>query len=179
VTLDILKYDLGVAQIPVASPELVLPHPVVDLDDHDFSIINALIRDGRQSNRQIAREIGLSDGTVRFRLRRLEEAGMIRIIGQIDPTLAGHLTAWACIGLEVRAPSLKDVGSRLTLLPEVLMAAYTSGRHDLLIFVACANRAELVSTILDQVRSLDGVRGIETWDIVKVERLDYNLGRLL
>jgi DNA-binding Lrp family transcriptional regulator len=179
VTLDILKYDISVAQIPVRAPQLVLTSPVVDLDEHDFAIINALIRDGRQSNRQIGRDIGLSDGTVRFRIHRLEDAGMIRIVGQIDPSLAGHLSAWACIGLQVHAQWLKEVGMKLSSLPEVLLAAITSGRHDLLIVVACANRAELVSTILDQVRSLEGVRGIETWDIVKIERLDYNLGRLL
>jgi DNA-binding Lrp family transcriptional regulator len=179
VTLEMLKYDLSIAQFPVTPRELVVPSPVVDLDEHDYTIINALIRDGRQSNRQIAREIGLSDGTVRLRLRRLEEAGMLRILGQIDPTLAGHLTAWACIGLEVHASSRKEVAMRLTTLPEILLVAFVSGRHDMLIFAASASRAELVSTILDQVRSLEGVRGTETWDIVKIERLDYNFGRLL
>lgn len=182
VTLEMLKYDQSVAdsRIPAQAPrELVLPGPVVDLDEHDFAIINALIRDGRQSNRQIARDLGLSDGTIRSRLRRLEDAGMIRILGQVDPAIGGHLNARACIGLEVHGPSIREVAIKLASLPEVLLVAITAGRYDLLILVASVNRAELVSTILDQVRSLHGVQGIETWDIIKVERLDYNLGRLL
>jgi DNA-binding Lrp family transcriptional regulator len=86
--------------------------------------------------------------------------------------------AWACIGVEVRG-SVHEVASKIAALPGIPMVMITSGRHDLLLFAASASRDELVTTILGEIRAIAGVRGTETWGIVKIKRLEFNLARFL
>jgi Lrp/AsnC family transcriptional regulator for asnA, asnC and gidA len=49
------------------------------LDDIDKSIVEWLSRDARTSNRKIANELGVTEGTVRARIKRMEEEKLIRI----------------------------------------------------------------------------------------------------
>src|ERR1700759_3671649 len=51
----------------------------VELDDLDLRIIERLGEDARVSNREIGREFGLTEGTIRARLRRLIQTKTIRV----------------------------------------------------------------------------------------------------
>ena len=57
-----------------------------EFDDTDRAILRALQEDGRRSFRAIARGVGVSEGTVRTRVRRIEEAGALRILAFVDPS---------------------------------------------------------------------------------------------
>ena len=48
-----------------------------DLDATDRAILGALLEDARYSQREIAKQVGVAQGTVTNRLRRLEQAGII------------------------------------------------------------------------------------------------------
>src|SRR5206468_3122555 len=50
------------------------------LDGLDLSIIEILEHDGRTSNRKVSRSLGVSEGTVRTRIKRLQAEGLLRII---------------------------------------------------------------------------------------------------
>ena len=45
----------------------------VQLDELDRRIIDLLTRDARVSNRQVATQLGVTEGTIRGRIRRLEK----------------------------------------------------------------------------------------------------------
>ncbi len=70
------RYHLRMSQMP--------------LDATDERILEALQDDGRRSFRNIAREIGVSEGTVRTRVRRLEAAGALRFLAFVDPSQLGR-----------------------------------------------------------------------------------------
>ena len=56
-----------------------MKHPVTTLDELDHRIIELLTLDARVSNRQIAAQLGVTEGTIRGRVKRLEEENCIRL----------------------------------------------------------------------------------------------------
>ena len=71
------------------------------MDDLDRKIIAILQSNGRASNAQIARNVGVSEGTVRRRVRRLIEEAVIRVVAIPDLEKLGYGTV-ALIGLQVQ-----------------------------------------------------------------------------
>ncbi|MGE5601386.1 MAG: winged helix-turn-helix transcriptional regulator [Clostridia bacterium] len=55
----------------------------IDLRDTDIAVLNALLRDGRKSLRQISKDTGISTPTVRNRFNRLINLGVIKSISPI------------------------------------------------------------------------------------------------
>ena len=64
----------NLASVSPASSDLI------SLDELDYAIINLLREDGRLPYRAIARELGLTEATVRSRVKRLEESGSMRVV---------------------------------------------------------------------------------------------------
>ena len=62
------------------------------LDQTDRSIVQLLQTDGRRSNVDMARELGLSESTIRKRLERLLSDGELRIASFLNPALVGFPT---------------------------------------------------------------------------------------
>ncbi len=63
---------------------------VEGLDDIDRGILRLLQGDGRMPYRQIARELGVSEGTVRIRTGRMQESGVLNIVAIADPFRLGY-----------------------------------------------------------------------------------------
>src|SRR5262249_49532383 len=71
---DVVGFGTGTTTSFVGElPPLDFPAPRVPLDEIDLGLIEALAKDGRQSNREVGRQLGVSEGTIRSRLRRLED----------------------------------------------------------------------------------------------------------
>jgi DNA-binding Lrp family transcriptional regulator len=177
VALDTVKYTVNFARLPVEASLPLLPAPRIPLDDLDESIIKAVLTDGRQSNREIARQLGVSDGTVRVRLKRMHEADLMRISGQLDPYLTGTIGAWAFIGLQVSGSSSRRVIEQLAAMPEVLILSQVTGQHALLMLVVGSHRSALEDIILRRIRGLPGVRAAETVEIVRTVKFDFRFAR--
>ena len=69
------------------------------MDELDRKIIGLLQVDGRASNAKIAREVGVSEGTVRRRLRRLIQDDVVKVIAVPNLEKLGYATT-ALIGLQ-------------------------------------------------------------------------------
>ena len=76
----------------------------VKLDDVDKGIIGALQADGRRPYSRIAADLGVSESVVRYRAQRLEQAGVLQVVGIADPLRIGF-DRMALIGLKVRPGS--------------------------------------------------------------------------
>ncbi|MCA1841624.1 MAG: Lrp/AsnC family transcriptional regulator [Actinobacteria bacterium] len=179
VTLAWVKYTMNWAALPAPPVRLDFPDPAVELDELDQAIISALAHDGRQSNREISRQLGVSDGTIRARLRRMEEAGMLRITAQVDPYRVGTVGTLAFLGVETEGADTKAAAETLAAIPEISMVAITAGCHDLFVHAATAMRARLVDLIVNELRELPAIRSTETWEVVSSVTHDYRWVRLL
>lgn len=164
----------GFATFPAVQPELVFPAPVVELDELDHAVIRALVRDGRQSNRRIARDLDVAASTVRSRVVRLEEAGLMRIVAQVDPMSVDPTRTFAQLGIQVDGPRAHDVARALAALPEVQYSAVSIGHHDVVAVVTAADPAALRELVVAELPRIAGVRHTETWQIVEVVKANYH-----
>jgi DNA-binding Lrp family transcriptional regulator len=169
VTLETLKYSTRFANKSAVPPQpsvVDFPDPVVDLDPLDHSVIGELLDDGRRSNREIARRLDVSEGTVRARLRRMEDAGLLRIRGQVDADRAGLVTAWAAVMIDLAGPLAHLAPAAIAALPEVVSLTVTAGRHDVYAFVIAPSRERLVRLVIHEIRKLPGVRAATTTQVI-------------
>ena len=87
------------------------------MDELDRKIIALLQIDGRASNAKIAREVGVSEGTVRRRLRRLVQDDVIKVIAVPNLEKLGYGTT-ALIGLQTGPGRSDSVGDAIAKMEE-------------------------------------------------------------
>jgi DNA-binding Lrp family transcriptional regulator len=179
VSLETMKFATKHARVPIPLIPLDFPSPVVDLDPLDRALIDALIVDGRQSNRAAARTLGVSEGTIRLRLRRMEEAGLLRITARSDPLLTGELTTFGVLGVDVERGETRKVGAALAELDEVGMVSLVAGSHDVLASIQTASHERMLQLVLNDIRDLPGVRAVQSWEVVHNRAFHYQWARLV
>ncbi|GAA1134611.1 Lrp/AsnC family transcriptional regulator [Nocardioides aquiterrae] len=144
-------------------------HP---LDDLDRAVLHELQLDGRRSFRDIARTIGASEATVRFRVNRLRENGVLQILGFVDPAALGY-GVLSSLFLRVRPSATMAVVEAIASWPEAMYVSSTVGRADLFVQIVCEDQERLFRLISERIGSLDGVEGVETLMEVKVHKAQY------
>jgi Lrp/AsnC family leucine-responsive transcriptional regulator len=110
----------------------------VALDDADRRILRALQRDGRMPIIALAEAVGLSATPCQRRVKRLEEAGIIRgYSAQIAPARVGlPLQAFVQVSLESHAEDIVErFHKALAARPEILAAYTMSGEMDYLLHI--------------------------------------------
>lgn len=147
-------------------------------DAVDWQIIEALQLDGRMSNREIARRLGLSEGTVRTRIRRLEQQQMIRITA-VTSVFALRMTAAAHVGVAVERDRLYEVADALRQIPEVRFVAITLGQYDIVLNVLVETREELLRLLSDRIATIPGVRRTETTETLSAVKHNFMLNQIV
>lgn len=144
------------------------------MDDLDRKIIELLQINGRASNARIARDVGVSEGTVRRRLRRLVQEEIIRVVAVPDPEKMG-LSTVALIGIQADPNKLDDVAERLAALRETQYVSLTTGSFDLFIWVALPSSEELGNFLRHSVGVINGVRRTETFVNLVIVKKGYGI----
>lgn len=142
-------------------------------DDTDFAIIDLIKRDGRMSNREIARQLEISEGTVRTRLKRLHETRALRIGVVTDPRAVG-LTTNAYIGIGTEPGTARQVASTINAMEEFALASMTLGRFDVFGFAVVKDRAALLDLVSNRLRAIPGIRTVETIEAQMIYKHDVN-----
>jgi DNA-binding Lrp family transcriptional regulator len=107
-----------------------------DLDAVDRQILSELQADGRMTNVELARRVGLSAPPCLRRVRRLEEQGIIRgYHADLDPNVLGwQITFFALVGLETQKEAVLSAFERMvTAWPEVRECHMIRGGGDFLL----------------------------------------------
>ena len=138
------------------------------LDEISQAIIAELQRDGRRPYAAIGKAVGLSETAVRQRVQRLVETGVVQIVAVTDPRRVG-LTRQAMIGIRAEG-DLQRVADALAAMPEVVYVVITAGAFDILTEVLCEDDEQLLGILNDQIRTLPGVVGTETFVYLKVRK---------
>ncbi len=136
------------------------------LDATDRQIIRLLQGNGRMSNVDIAREIGAAEATVRKRLERLINEGIIRITASVNLEQVG-LDTMALIGLQVDLARIGGIAERLTGMPCVRSVYYTTGEYDLFVQAVFVSNQDLLHFLTDDLAAIEGIRKISTWHVLK------------
>jgi DNA-binding Lrp family transcriptional regulator len=163
VALDILKFDSKWALFgvdPGATPEA---QPSETVDQMDLSIIALLQQNARRSNRQIAAELGVSEGTVRVRIKRMLADRVFRIQAVSDIVVSG-VGAHAYILVKATAGKINAVANALAQREDVAQITRVLDRFDLVAVLHASDRAALINGILDDIALIPGVKRTETLD---------------
>jgi Lrp/AsnC family transcriptional regulator for asnA, asnC and gidA len=133
------------------------------IDELDQQIIQLLSDDARLSNRKIASQLGFTEGTIRSRVKRLEDENYIRFTAV---TNMSHLDTpqLAYIGIHAEQNMIKEVAAKVAELPEINAVIILLGRFDI-----------LAIGVLD----LKGVRLVETSVVVDVVKYDNRVAKIM
>jgi Lrp/AsnC family transcriptional regulator for asnA, asnC and gidA len=153
-----------------------LPAPLIELDTLDHTLLSQLIVAGSESNREIGRRLGVADGTVKARVRRFEESGLVRIFTGRDPVAFGDLLEHAIVFLRLEDP---EVINALEGLPGIHGVHLSVGSSDAIISIAAPTDGELSRTLTRRLRKIDGVTGVEMAKVLTVIRHQTHLVRLV
>ena len=139
------------------------------IDQLNLDIIRHL-RDGRKSFKKIADALGVTENTVRSRVNKLSEEGILDFTGNIDPeSLKGHRLLY--LGVKLTDLDISRKGEDFSRLPGVLSAAIVTGRYDIILQVLLNDQFNLLEFITEHVAKIEGVQTVESFIVYK----GYNL----
>ena len=142
------------------------------MDDLDRKVISLLYTNGRASNAQIARQVGVSEGTVRRRLKRLIQHRVIRVVAIPDPEKLGFNTE-AIVGLKVDPDKIEAVATKLGEMEDTQYVATTTGAYDVFTWVVVSSSDALRRFLREKVAPIPGIRSTETFVNLSTKKRAY------
>ena len=131
------------------------------MDSTNLAIIRQL-RDGRKSYKVIAEKLNLSENTVRSRVQRMAEEGLLEISSLVNPdALEGHRAI--LIGVKLKTPDLVAKGSEFSRLKGVVSVSVVTGRFDLFLIVLLKPGFDLLEFFTKEVSKVSDVLSTETF----------------
>lgn len=109
----------------------------VKLDATSLEIVR-LLQNGRMSFKEIGRAVGLSEATVRTRVTRLTNEGLVDIkalVSTKDMEIGYNL---AYVGVRLKSPAMKEVAAKVSTVKGVISVAIVTGRYDLILTIMLA-----------------------------------------
>ena len=134
-----------------------------EIDSMDRKILNLMSQNSRMAFLEIARELGVSGGTIHARVKKLQEADVLqgsKVI--INPKALGYRLA-AFVGVQVNDASENErVAAALTKVKEVLEIHYTTGEYSLLTRIIVKETEDLYDILAHKIQRIKGVQSTTT-----------------
>jgi Lrp/AsnC family transcriptional regulator, regulator for asnA, asnC and gidA len=139
------------------------------IDETNIDIIREL-RQGKKSFKKIADKLAITENTVRSRVNKLQDEGVLEICGLVDPaTLPDHRAV--IIGIKLAEMNLVEKGEEISKLKGVISVSVVTGRYDLLVLVLFKKNFGLLEFYTKEISQIKGISSVETFVIYK----SYNL----
>jgi DNA-binding Lrp family transcriptional regulator len=137
----------------------------VRLDEIDWKILHELQGDGRMTNVELARRVGISAPPCLRRLRALEKSGIIQGYRALldEKSLGYDLVAFAFISLASQAEAdLIAFEERLRDWEIVRQAWMVSGETDFILYCVAKSLRTFQSFVIEELTAADNVDGVRT-----------------
>lgn len=142
----------------------------VALDELDHELIAMLQGDGRASFRTLSDAVHLSPSSARARVRKLIDAGVIRISALKSGGLSRNRVA---IGIGITARGDVEPIRRLIMdSPAIDFAARSHGDYDFIATIIGTSSANALET-LEELRALPEISSLESWAHLNIIKEDY------
>lgn len=146
------------------------------LDDVSKAIVEQLQSDGRKSYSDIGRAVDLSEATVRLRVQKLLDSGVIQIVAVTDPMQMGF-NRQAMIGIRTSGDA-RTIADVLSDIPAVEYVVLTAGSFDILAEVVCTDDDDLLNLLNGTIRLVPGVLETEVFTYLQLKKQQYNWGTM-
>ena len=144
---------------------MIQSKPQVSLDETDKTILRMLQADGRVSNAEMARRVGLSAPATHARVKRLEQAGVIRQHATLlDREAMGFdMVCFISVSLQLHQyEAIERFKELVQDMPEVLECHHITGEFDYLLKAVFRNRDELQEFVVNKMTPIPGMARINT-----------------
>lgn len=139
------------------------------LDLTNIEIIRHL-KDGRKSFKLIAGDLSITENTVRSRVNKMIEEGILDISGNIRvDALPGHNLLY--LGVKLKSMELQKKAEEFSKLKGVVSAGIVTGRYDLILQVLLNEEYSLLEFVTRQVTKIEDVQTVESFIVYE----GYNL----
>ena len=145
--------------------------PAIEPDELDLQLIELLSRDARVSNRKIAAELGVTEGTVRGRIKRLQQDRLIAFTAITGLEMA-EKSRLAFISVQAEVGSVREIAGQISELPLINAVMITMGQFNILAMCLFDELDRLVEVASDRILALPGVHHVET--SIAVKTIKYN-----
>lgn len=133
-----------------------------EFDISDIKIVNLLLEDGRMSASEMSRRMeDISERSIRYRIDRMVDEGVIQISAVISPEALG-LTIKADVWLEVESDLILEVAKKMAAFENVTYVACGIGQNDISIQIVAKDTAEIYYFVTEVIRKVTGVRKTTT-----------------
>lgn len=141
----------------------------------DLEILGRLNKDARATVASIASKIGMPESTVRHRLNRLIQEGVIEFAVLTNPLQLGY-HIWALLHVQAELPRVRAVAERLAAAPEVYFVGITTGSYDIFAGAVFRSNEELLDFITNRLAKVPGVVRTTTSNVLQVVKRVMSIG---
>ncbi len=135
------------------------------MDDINLEILRHL-RAGRKSFKAIADELSLTENTVRARVNKMTEEGLLEITGLVDAQqIPGHQLVF--IGVRMKTMNLSSKGKELSTLKGVISVNIVTGKYDFILIVLLKEDYSLLNFFTEEISKVEDILSSETFVIYK------------
>ena len=132
------------------------------MDKLDQKLILELQRNGRQSYSDLGKMFGVTEGTVRKRLKSLIKRDLIKVVAVPNVRELGY-NFISIVGIQVRMVELDKVRENLSQNPAVCQLAWVTGRYDLIAIVITWSSEEFANFMANELSTIPSVVRTETF----------------
>ncbi|CCA90227.1 MULTISPECIES: Lrp/AsnC family transcriptional regulator [unclassified Novosphingobium] len=137
-----------------------------ELDELDHRIIAILSQDARVSNRKIAADLDVNEGTIRGRLKRLQNEGLIAFTALTSPRLdKGNNLAFVAVQADML--HFHQIARELKRIPTIHSIMTMLGPFNIMTTCVYRDIEELHAVTVSQILAVEGVHHVETSIAVK------------
>jgi Lrp/AsnC family transcriptional regulator for asnA, asnC and gidA len=140
------------------------------VDDLDLAILRHLQSDGRKSFSIIADDLDVTVTTVSKRVKRMIRDDILLIEGFVQYHAVGF-NAPAMIGVSIEPKKIEEASRKIAALPEVVVAAITTGEYDLILEVVCRDAGHLSELVISRISKVNGVKQTRTFYMLRTLKL--------
>jgi Lrp/AsnC family transcriptional regulator, regulator for asnA, asnC and gidA len=137
------------------------------LKAEDIAIMECLRADARMSVSDIAERVGMPISTVRHRLNRLIDEGLVEFSALANPLKLGY-QIWAFFEIHTEIGRIEAVAGALSERPEVYFVGITTGRYDVFAAGVFRSNEHLLEFLTEHLSKIDGIVRTSTSSILKL-----------
>lgn len=142
------------------------------VDKLDHRILGLLQQDGRMSYRQIARDLDVSEGTIRFRVNKLQSSGALRIVVIADPFTLGYRILGFML-LKVNPALHDEVVDEVSAWEEATYVSSLASTSDIFLQFVCRDHEHMHELLHKRLGQINGVLSVETHTELKIHKVAY------
>ena len=141
------------------------------LDDKDKQILNLLQENARLSYTEIANELDISEATVRYRVKKLMDAGIIsKFTVLLDPRKIGYPTT-GILMVKIAPEQFEEAAEQISKLFETRHVLQTTGDYDVLTVVK-ARSLEHLNEVRQKIELIPGVKELSLSASMRLIKID-------